>query len=63
VQDSRLVRAGRRFEQQTESLTYAWRRSAGTQLYIGATRARPGRAAEAFVKLQFDADELFGQTS
>jgi hypothetical protein len=45
----------------TTSLTYAWRIGTGTQLFVGATRARPGRAAptvsEAFVKLQFDVDE------
>jgi hypothetical protein len=46
-----------------ESLTYTWRRSAGTRLFVGATRSRSGRAAvsstsEAFVKLQFDTDEM-----
>ena len=63
AQQSRLQRAGSISQRCTESLTYAWRKSSGTQLYIGATRARPGRASEAFIKLQFDADELFGQTS
>ncbi|HZF81722.1 MAG TPA: DUF5916 domain-containing protein [Rubrivivax sp.] len=44
---------------QTRSLTYAWRRSAGTRLFVGA--ARPSaqgpveqRRSELFVKLQFD---------
>jgi hypothetical protein len=43
------------------SLTYTWRRSAGTLLYVGASQSREGEAArarEAFVKLQFDVDEL-----
>jgi Domain of unknown function (DUF5916) len=45
------------------SLTYTWRRSAGTLLYVGASRASSGdpvatRRSEAFVKLQFDVDEL-----
>lgn len=44
------------------SLTWAWRRSAGTVLYVGAARSRQGVAAvargnEVFVKLQVDADE------
>jgi hypothetical protein len=49
----------------TESLTYAWRRSAGTVFYLGATRqasrslpATDARTTEAFVKLQFDLDEV-----
>ncbi len=47
----------------TESLTYAWRLSAGTRLFVGATRTRQGRVApsgsnEAFVKLELDADDL-----
>jgi hypothetical protein len=45
------------------SLTYTWRRSAGTVLYVGASHSRTGvgatsRGGEAFVKLQFDADEM-----
>ena len=45
------------------SLTWAWRHSAGTVLYIGASRSRQGVAAvargtEVFVKLQVDADDL-----
>ncbi len=47
----------------TTSITYAWRHTAGTRLYVGATRTRQGRLAptgstEAFVKLEFDADDL-----
>jgi Domain of unknown function (DUF5916) len=48
----------------TESLTYTWRRSAGTRLFVGATRSRSGggsnnsSSSEAFVKLQFDIDEV-----
>ncbi len=46
----------------TSSLTYAWRESAGTLLYVGASAARRGpgagsRSQEMFVKLQVDADE------
>ena len=47
----------------TGSLTWAWRQSAGTVLYVGAARSRHGiqaidRSNEAFVKLQVDVDEL-----
>ena len=47
----------------TGSLTYAWRESAGTVLYLGAARTRQGvnaisRGNEVFMKLQWDADEL-----
>jgi hypothetical protein len=51
----------------TGSLTWAWRQSAGTVLYVGAARHRQrlgqdvaaiSRGNEAFVKLQVDADEL-----
>ena len=48
----------------TGSLTWAWRRSAGTVLYLGAARSRDGlapgvqRRNEAFVKLQVDLDTL-----
>ncbi len=50
----------------TESLTYAWRLSAGTRVYVGGTRTRTGQAGgagtgsntEAFVKLELDADDL-----
>jgi len=47
---------------QVSSLTYAWRESAGTVLYIGASSSHDsgdgsGRRSEAFVKLQIDVDE------
>jgi Domain of unknown function (DUF5916) len=47
----------------TESVTYTWRRSAGSKLFVGATRSRNGRTSvssstEAFVKLQVDTDEM-----
>ncbi len=47
----------------TGSLTWAWRESAGTLLYVGVARGRDGvarvrRSNEAFVKLQVDVDEL-----
>jgi hypothetical protein len=51
----------------TGSLTYAWRESMGTVLYVGATRSRSsvGLGAppasvgnEVFIKLQVDADEV-----
>jgi hypothetical protein len=50
----------------TGSLTWAWRESAGTVLYVGAARSREGvglvrRGNEAFVKLQVDVDELRGR--
>jgi hypothetical protein len=50
----------------TGSLTWAWRESAGTVLYVGAARSRDGvgpvrRGNEAFVKLQVDVDELRGR--
>lgn len=58
-------RDGQRLDQATTgSLTWAWRQSAGTVLYLGASRERSGlvpgiaRRNEAFVKLQVDADDL-----
>jgi hypothetical protein len=50
----------------TGSLTWAWRESAGTLLYMGVSRNREGvasqrRSNEAFVKLQVDVDELRGR--
>lgn len=46
------------------SITYAWRKSMGTVLYLGASYGKSrlplpavSRGAEAFVKLQFDVDE------
>ena len=51
----------------TSSLTYTFRRSMGTVLYVGATRSHNGvgaqniaRGTEAFVKLQVDVDEVRG---
>lgn len=47
-----------------DSLTYAWRRSAGTVFYAGLIReksglpAGPTRGTELFMKLQFDVDEV-----
>ncbi len=52
--------AAERGRTRTASLTYTWRRSSGTVLYLGASRAQeaPGqRSSEAFVKLQLDVDE------
>jgi hypothetical protein len=46
----------------TASLTYAWRRSAGTRLYVGAARERERGAptsTEVFVKVELDAGELW----
>jgi hypothetical protein len=45
------------------SITYTWRRSMGTVLYVGASYSNTGvpaisRGSEAFVKLQFDLDEM-----
>lgn len=46
-----------------QSLTYTWRRSAGTVLYVGATRGgvglplTPSRSNEVFAKLQVDVGE------
>jgi hypothetical protein len=58
-------RDGQRLDQATTgSLTWAWRQSAGSVLYVGASRERSGlvpgiaRRNEAFVKLQVDADDL-----
>lgn len=62
---SATERDGLRLDQGTTgSLTWAWRHSAGTVLYLGASRERSGlapglaRRNEAFVKLQVDADDL-----
>jgi hypothetical protein len=46
----------------TTSLTYAWRRSAGTRLYVGAAQERERGAPngqELFVKLEVDMGELW----
>jgi hypothetical protein len=65
LQRSSFHREGSGKDAQTaQSLTYAWRRSAGTVLYVGATRGTvglpltPSRSAELFAKLQFDLNEL-----
>lgn len=51
------------FSNRTDSLTYAFRHTAGTRLYVGATRSRlgalqPQSHTEAFVKLELDADDV-----
>jgi hypothetical protein len=53
---------GTRDASSAASLTWTWRHSAGTVLYVGASRVRdgfaqPARASEVFVKLQFDVDD------
>lgn len=58
--------AAQRSRSTTGSLTWAWRQSAGSVLYVGASSLREGpdtagstsRGAEAFVKLQVDVDEV-----
>ena len=57
--------AAERSNDHVNSLTWTWRRSAGTVLYVGAsssTSGKPvtGRGGEAFVKLQVDVDEVRG---
>lgn len=48
---------------QSDSLTYTWRRSAGTTYYLGASRGNAGvgmgqsRGTELFAKMQIDVDE------
>jgi hypothetical protein len=47
------------------SLTYSWRRSSGTVLYVGASHSNAGptpsaRRSEIFVKLQLDIDDTRG---
>jgi hypothetical protein len=53
-----------RYRSSTFSLTYGWRESSGTVLYVGASHARQHeaglalpRTTEVFVKLQLDLDE------
>jgi Domain of unknown function (DUF5916) len=71
VQRSSLDRRGEpdvsaeRDSSRNESLTWQWRRSAGTQLFVGVSRERGDgpsapRSTEVFVKLQLDAEELRG---
>jgi hypothetical protein len=59
---TQFKRGAERNKSLTQSLTYAWRQSSGTVLYVGASSARRGispvqRSSEAFVKLQVDVDE------
>ena len=56
-----LDRGAVRVRARSNSLVYAWRQSAGTVLYVGATGAQDfsgRRDTEVFVKLQADIDEL-----
>lgn len=64
LQHQEVERAGEALQsEKAQSLTYTWRRSAGTVLYVGVTRgsigwpALPSRGTEAFVKLQADVGE------
>ena len=64
LQRQEVERAGTALQsEKAQSLTYTWRRSAGTVLYVGVTRgsigwpALPSRGTEAFVKLQADVGE------
>ncbi len=51
----------------TQSLTYTWRRNAGTIFYLGASRGNSGvapldsRGTEVFAKLQLDVDQWLGK--
>jgi hypothetical protein len=62
VAEPALGVAGYHDRSQADSLTYAWRRSAGSTLYVGANRSTAGagaaqtRGTELFVKMQFDVD-------
>jgi hypothetical protein len=65
LQRSSFQREGSGKDAQTaQSLTYTWRHSAGTVLYVGATRGTvglplaPSRSTELFAKLQFDLNEM-----
>jgi hypothetical protein len=65
AQRASLDRVGRPSRRShVESLTYAWRMSAGTRVYLGATRSQVGRgspaSSEAFLKLELDADDVRG---
>lgn len=49
------------FALETLSATYSWRPSTGTRLFLGASQTRGGARpvhTEAFLKLQFDMDEM-----
>ena len=55
--------SGLRDSNHVESLTYTWRQSSGTVVYLGASRWRTragysSQGSEAFLKLQFDVDEM-----
>ena len=57
-----MPEVAQRREGETVSLTYGWRESAGTVLYVGYSQARnllraSDRSQELFVKLQLDVDE------
>lgn len=61
VQRQGLDRGALALRSRSNSLVYAWRQSAGTVLYVGATGAQDfggRRDTELFVKLQADIDEL-----
>lgn len=67
LQRGSFEREGQGEEVETaQSFTYTWRRSAGTVLYLGATRGSvglphaPSRSSELFAKLQFDLSEWAG---
>lgn len=63
LQRQSFERAGDAQAETAQSLTYTWRRSAGTVLYVGATRGSiglpttPSKSSEVFVKLQADVGE------
>jgi hypothetical protein len=63
LQRQSFERAGDSQSESAQSLTYTWRRSAGSVLYVGATRGRigmplaPSQSTELFVKLQADVGE------
>lgn len=64
AQRAEFERDGQRLAQgQDLSLTWSWRASAGTVVYVGASRSQQGialrsRTTEAFFKLQLDADDV-----
>ena len=68
VQRGKLERrtSGLRDSNHVESLTYTWRQSSGTVVYLGASRWRThggysSQGSEAFLKLQFDVDEIWAR--
>jgi hypothetical protein len=61
--DGRAPVRAQKSDGQTTSVTYTWRESAGSVLYVGASSSRQGpgssgRDTEVFVKFQVDVDEL-----